>query len=711
MKKNRLHYTLECSEDELSVIKNFIAGLPGGGAIKLVQSSTKPSEQENECRQEMFRSQLDMERSYLQTLMDSIPDAIYFKDLQHRFVKVSKYVHLQGISDLSEAIGKTDFDFFTDEHARQAYDDEEEIFRTGKPVVGKLEKETFPSGEIAWVSSTKVPLYDLEGRITGLVGISRDITEEKLKEQALEMSEERYRNLIEYLPDTVAVFCDEQIVFINSAGIELLKAVSINDILNKSVDSIVHSQYKSLVKRFSSLVNKNQKPFSLKLIKMRTFQNDFLDIEMTGIPTTFNNRPAIQVIIRDVTEIKKQEKINQTTLRILQASNYSRNTNELFHYIHNAIGRLMPVRNFYIALYDEESATISFPYFVDETEDFAEPAPLGKGLTEYILRTGKAQLIDEATDMELKKRGEIELIGEPSKVWLGVPLLIKDKTIGVMVVQDYHDPNAYTEKDKETLELISFSVSRAIERKQAEDEKLVYIEKLKESNTTKDRFFSFISHDLRGPFSSLLGFSELILEDFDKLEKNDMRRFLEIINSTARNLYHLLNNLLQFSRFQVGRMNFEPEKLSIKALISGTINLLGGNAIKKDIQMVNEVKTGRFVFADEEMLNSVIQNLITNAIKFTPRGGRITISESFGDSGFVGISVTDTGIGMTQSALNNLFSLEHISSTSGTEKEAGSGLGLLLTKEFIEKNGGTISVKSTPGQGSTFSFTIPLADN
>lgn len=711
MKKNRLRYTLECSEDELSSIKKFIAGLPGSGNIKLAESSSSPHEQDEECRQEMFRSQLDVERSYLQTLMDSIPDAIYFKDLQHRFVKVSKYVHLQGISDLSDAIGKTDFDFFTDEHARQAYDDEEEIFRTGKPIVGKLEKETFPSGEIAWVSSTKVPLYDLEGRITGLVGISRDITEEKLKEQALETSEERYRNLIEYLPDTVAVFCEEQIVFINSAGIELLKAGSINDILNKSVDSIVHSQYKALVKRFSSLVNKNQKPFSLKLIKIRTFQNDFLDIEMTGIPTTFNDKPAIQVIIRDVTEIKKQEKINQTTLRILQASNYSRNTNELFHYIHNAIGRLMPVRNFYIALYDEESATISFPYFVDETEDFAEPAPLGKGLTEYILRTGKAQLIDEATDIELKKRGEIELIGEPSKVWLGVPLLIKDKTIGVMVVQDYHDANAYTEKDKETLELISFSVSRAIERKQAEDEKLVYIEKLKESNTTKDRFFSFISHDLRGPFSSLLGFSELILEDFDKLEKNDMRRFLEIINSTARNLYHLLNNLLQFSRFQVGRMNFEPEKLSIKALISGTINLLGGNAIKKDIQMVNEVKTARYVFADEEMLNSVIQNLITNAIKFTPRGGKITISESLGDTGFVQISVTDTGIGMTQSALNNLFSLEHISSTSGTEKEAGSGLGLLLTKEFIEKNGGSISVNSTPGQGSTFSFTVPLIDD
>lgn len=711
MKKNRLRYTLECSEDELSSIKKFIAGLPGSGNIKLAESSASPHEQDEECRQEMFRSQLDVERSYLQTLMDSIPDAIYFKDLQHRFVKVSKYVHLQGISDLSDAIGKTDFDFFTDEHARQAYDDEEEIFRTGKPIVGKLEKETFPSGEIAWVSSTKVPLYDLEGRITGLVGISRDITEEKLKEQALETSEERYRNLIEYLPDTVAVFCEEQIVFINSAGIELLKAGSINDILNKSVDSIVHSQYKALVKRFSSLVNKNQKPFSLKLIKIRTFQNDFLDIEMTGIPTTFNDKPAIQVIIRDVTEIKKQEKINQTTLRILQASNYSRNTNELFHYIHNAIGRLMPVRNFYIALYDEESATISFPYFVDETEDFAEPAPLGKGLTEYILRTGKAQLIDEATDIELKKRGEIELIGEPSKVWLGVPLLIKDKTIGVMVVQDYHDANAYTEKDKETLELISFSVSRAIERKQAEDEKLVYIEKLKESNTTKDRFFSFISHDLRGPFSSLLGFSELILEDFDKLEKNDMRRFLEIINSTARNLYHLLNNLLQFSRFQVGRMNFEPEKLSIKALISGTINLLGGNAIKKDIQMVNEVKTARYVFADEEMLNSVIQNLITNAIKFTPRGGKITISESLGDTGFVQISVTDTGIGMTQSALNNLFSLEHISSTSGTEKEAGSGLGLLLTKEFIEKNGGSISVNSTPGQGSTFSFTVPLIDD
>lgn len=731
MSKKTIRCLLEGDETEISKIKEHLKTLPGDFQIEFehadnsgkMNTSAAPDKSGNKNSEgelhkeaesgESFQKELEKERYFLQTLMDNIPDAIYFKDTAHRFVKVSKYVHLQGLSDPSEAIGKTDFDFFTEEHARQAYEDEEVIIRSKQPIINKIEKETFPSGEIAWVSSSKVPLFNEEGEVSGIVGISRDITEVKLQEEALQKSEERYRSLIEYSPDTIAVIANNgKIVFMNAAGISLVKAHDISDILNHDINKIIHPQFQSLVERFFALIYKNQKPFKLKLIKILTCTNEDIDIEMTGIPTTYNEQPAIQLVMRDVTEVKNQEKIKQTTLRILQASNYSRNTNELFHYIHNAIGRLMPVKNFYIALYDEESGMISFPYFVDETEDIAEQKEFGKGLTEYILRTGKAQLINQKKDEELRERGEVMLVGEPSKIWLGVPLLIKDKTIGVMVVQDYNDENAYTEKDKETLELISFSVSRAIERKKAEDEKLNYIEQLKESNQTKDRFFSFISHDLRGPFSSLLGFSELILEDFEHLGKDDLKRYLEIINSTAKNLYHLLNNLLQFSRFQVGRVNFEPVKFNLKELVINCLNLLKGNAMKKDIELINNVENDCYVFADEEMINSVVQNLLTNAIKFTPRGGRIELSEVLSrEDGTTSISVKDSGVGMTDEVLNSLFRVETIRSTSGTEKEAGSGLGLLLTKEFVEKNGGKLTVESSAGKGSRFTFTLPLNNN
>lgn len=663
----------------------------------------------NVSEKRRIQHQLDKERYFLERLMDNIPDAIYFKDSEHRFTKVSRYVHLQGIDDPKDAVGKTDFDFFTKEHAQEAFDDEEKIIKTGRPIINKVEKETFPNGEIAWVSSTKAPLFDAEGNVSGIVGISRDVTEMKLSEEALLKSEERYRKLIEYSPDTIVVICNNKLVFTNSAGLALMKVPDKKLVLNENILRFVPIHYRPVAKRLLEQITILSKPVRASKAKLVTFTGDYIDAEITVIPTTYNDKPAFQVIIRDNTEQKRQEKVKQTTLKILQASNYLKTTEDLFRFIHLAIGNLMSVKNFYIALYDENTQMVSFPYFVDEEDEKQQPKKLGKGLTEYIIRSGKAQLITEKKDIELRDSGEVELIGSPAKIWLGVPLQIKDKTIGALVVQDYYNENAYTENDKEMLEMISFSVSRAIERKKAEEEILNYNKQLKEINATKDRFFSFISHDLRGPFSSLLGFSEMILEDFDSLSSQDVRKYLGIINGTSKNLYNLLNNLLQFSRFQTGHIQFNPFRFNIGELVEKNVDLLNGSAFKKGIELINAVDSVQKVFVDEEMISSAIQNLITNALKFTPRGGSVTIS-SYENllSGEVTISVKDTGLGMNNETLSNLFRIEVIHSTCGTEKEPGTGLGLILTKEFVEKNNGTIHVESTPGLGSTFSITLPI---
>ncbi|HEX2868578.1 MAG TPA: PAS domain S-box protein [Ignavibacteriales bacterium] len=652
--------------------------------------------------------QLEKERYYLQRLMDNIPDAIYFKDAEHRFTKVSRYVHLKGAADPEKAIGKTDFDFFTKEHAQDAFDDEEKILRTGKPIINKVEKETFTNGEIAWVSTTKAPLFDAEGLVNGIVGISRDVTEMKLSEEALLKSEERYRSLIEYTPDTITVVCENRIVFTNSAGLSLMKASEKSDLIDRDIFSCIHPHYRLVAEKFFNEVLKNKKPSRAKKVKLTTLAGETIDAEAAVIPTTYNEKPAIQLIIRDITDLKRQEKIKQTTLKILQASNYSRTTEELFRYIHQAIGSLMPVDNFYIALLDEENQMLSFPYWVDEEDEQMLPKKPGRGLTEYLLRNGKALLLTENDDLELQAEGEVDLIGSPAKIWLGVPLQIKEKTIGAMVVQDYNREEAYTQADKETLELVSFSVSRAIERKKSEEEILNYVQQLKELNATKDRFFSFISHDLRGPFSSLLGFSEMMLEDFESLPREELRKYLEIINATSKNLYNLLSNLLQFSRFQTGRISFSPVSCNIGELVHKNTDLLSGNALKKGISLIKDALLDETVFVDEEMISSAIQNLITNAVKFTPRGGSICVKCIKKDKEAV-ISVSDTGLGMDKETLSKLFRIEVIHSTSGTEKEPGTGLGLILTKEFIDKNNGELRVESTPGKGSTFSFTLPLS--
>src|SRR5690606_11000901 len=236
------------------------------------------------------------------------------------------------------------------------------------------------------------------------------------------------------------------------------------------------------------------------------------------------------------------------------------------------------------------------------------------------------------------------------------------------------------------------------------------ITKLKELNESKDRLFSLISHDLRSPFNSLLGFSEILTTEYETLTNDEIKEYLNVIYESSKNLFSMTNNMLQFSRFQMGKFDFKPVELSLKKVIAGNINMLKGNAIKKQQILNIEIDSAPEVFADEDMLNSVIQNLLSNAIKFTNKGGEIKIQTRLIYEGNVAtqveLRVEDSGVGIAEDQMDKIFK-EHMHSTPGTEKEYGTGLGLLLVKEFVEINGGTISVKSKPGKGTTFSVILP----
>jgi len=174
-------------------------------------------------------------------------------------------------------------------------------------------------------------------------------------------------------------------------------------------------------------------------------------------------------MIQDITESKQAELLQAAVYRIAQAADQVTSLDDLFKSVHGIVGTVMPTGNFYIALYDETKDLISFPYFVDEKDDPPQPLKPSKGLTEYVIRTGRSLLCDEARDRELRRRGEVEIIGAPSVIWLGVPLIVDGRTIGVMVVQHYTDPNAYGEPEQRMLKFVSSQVARSIERKRAEE--------------------------------------------------------------------------------------------------------------------------------------------------------------------------------------------------------------------------------------------------
>ena len=233
---------------------------------------------------------------------------------------------------------------------------------------------------------------------------------------------------------------------------------------------------------------------------------------------------------------------------------------------------------------------------------------------------------------------------------------------------------------------------------------------LKEVNATKDKFYSIIAHDLRNPLSAILGFTELILMDEKNENKKENREFLKIIKETILHTATLLNNLLTWSRSQLGDIEFRPEIYRLTQIIEDNIAFVKGPATQKHITIHSHITPECTIFGDANMINTIIRNLLSNAIKFTSDFGEVNIKAIMTPT-FCEISITDNGIGINPVDQSNLFDTNTKFTSEGTNAEKGTGLGLLLSKEFIEKHGGTIWLKSEVGKGSTFTFTLPRFNN
>ncbi len=231
-------------------------------------------------------------------------------------------------------------------------------------------------------------------------------------------------------------------------------------------------------------------------------------------------------------------------------------------------------------------------------------------------------------------------------------------------------------------------------------------QELQKLNTEKDKFLSLIAHDLRSPFNSIIGFSDLLANQVNNIDSTKIAEYSNIIRNSSNRAMDLLTNLMEWSRSQTGRMNFNPKYFEINDAIKKTVYLFSDIAAQKSISIDLELLPGKTVYADKEMVSTILRNLFSNAIKFTPKGGNIKVFSRVKQNKVV-ISIQDTGVGLSQSAIEHLFNMGSNSSTPGTHKEQGTGLGLILCKEFIEKHKESIWVESEPDKGAVFYFTLP----
>jgi PAS domain S-box-containing protein len=547
--------------------------------------------------------------------------------------------------------------------------------------------------------------------IIGRVWNFRDITERKRIKKVLEESEKKYKDLFEKSEDANLIIINGRFVDCNEATVKMLRYNNKKELLDTHPSELSpemqpdgKTSFEKANEMMSIALEKGSNRFEWNH-KKADGEVFLVEVLLTAIDINGENK-ILHTVWRDITERKKSERLREALYEISEATFVATDMDSLYKRIHEVISTLITAKNFYIAIYDEKLQQISFPYFVDEYDPPQPTKKIGKGLTEYVLRNGKAMLVDSKLDMQLREAGEVELIGSPQAIWLGVPLNVNGKTIGVIVVQDYENENAYDEKAKQLLTYIAEQVAQVIERKRGSDEIKKISDELLHLNQTKDKFFTIISHDLKNPFQSINSALKLMLNEDESLTEEEKNNFLHGILNTSTKAYSLLENLLIWSKHQMGKMDFNPERFELSEEIIISIDLLKNSASLKNITLTNKIDRGIYVIADRNMLDTVIRNLVTNAIKFTRENGSVEIGSKINYDN-VEVTVTDNGIGIPAESLSKLFRIDQSISTQGTKNETGTGLGLILCKEFVEKNRGRIHVESDPGIGTRIIFTLP----
>ena len=687
----------------------------------------------------------------LSIILELIPDLLYIKDKDSRFVVANKrIVNHMGFNIQDELIGKSDHDIYPKDMADEFRMDEIQIMASGEPKLNKIEKGRSNKGESIWVSTSKVPIKDKDGKVVGIIGIGKDITTQKLFEEELQKKtqemqeantilEERQeeilqqreelkvqseeilkekqslRTLIDSMPDFI-YFKDRTSRFIvvneisakgHNITTEEMVGKTDYDFLPKEDADKYYFDEQNIMSSGEALINMEETTtqsdgtkifMSATKIPLKDTSGNV--IGLVGISRNITHQKEIEQELRHNAEVmnetnvlleEKQEEIQQQKEELQAQTEHLREVNfEL-----EKLSIVASKTDNSIVILDKD---MNFEWCNDSFTEFC-----GMEKDEFIKKYGK-NLRDISSYEEIDKKIEEILQTKDSVTYIAKHNFKGDidvwaQTMLTPVLDDKGEIYKFI--------LIDTDITKIKEAEEQINKQKIEIEEQRDEltklNATKDKFFSIIAHDLKNPFHTIMGFSDLLSKSYDEIDEEKKQEFIKLISDSSQGAYSLLENLLNWARTQTNRIKFEPTSFNLVPIIKQVYGVKKGDVINKDIALIPPKEEEIQVFADPNMIETVIRNLVSNSIKFTENKGKISVEVSI-NKDKAKVNVIDTGVGMSKEVQDKLFKLEEFHTSKGTSGESGTGLGLLICREFILKHDSDIEVSSEPGKGSSFSL-------
>jgi PAS domain S-box-containing protein len=599
----------------------------------------------------------------------------------------------------ADILGKTDFELMPVELAKGCQSTDKQVLDSSKATIFT----EFLGDRI--YDSHKFPVRLKDGK-TGVGAFIRDVTEQiHVKQELLKLS-----RVVEQSPESIVVTDTNGIIeyvnpaSCNTSGYTVEELVGENPRVLKSGET-PSEEYKVIWETITA-------GYEWKGDFHNRKKNGELYWEHATISPLKNPKGEITHFLgikEDITEQKHSEGLQKVVFNISKHTQETGELKQLFVYIKDELNQLFDTTNFYVAFYDEGSDMLNAVYVSDENDIITE-WPAEKSLTGYVIKNNKSVLFKHDDFDKLVETGDLELIGVDSEIWLGVPLTVNGKPYGAIVIQDYHNPDAYSENDLKMLEFIASQVSLSIQRQKSILELQDAFAKAEAGDKLKTAFINNISHEIRTPLNGILGFTEMTLNPDSTREDNEL--FFSIIKKSSKRLLNTITSYMDISMLVSGTMELVRRPSNLDKLIKEVYKDFAEMSINKGIEL--QIRKPQFedpmiLNTDIEKLRKIMSHLLDNAFKFTQKG-LITFGYELKENDFE-FFVSDTGTGIkteTMSVIFDAFMQADVSSTRGYE---GSGLGLSIANGLVKLLGGNLWVDTERGRGSTFYFTIPFTAN